>query len=144
MLFSAKRYDVFSKTICCFFGDEVFSIPSTVTLVTAKNKTRRTGARIHARVRTPSANTQPSPHPIKSNQSTSPPFRIPLIKTFITKKYSSAMKRPSTNHSSKPILICTTFTSISASKDDKTRYRQRKNGTNMPFFHSLGLFPPIY
>ena len=30
-----------------------------------KNKTRRTGARRHARVRTPSANTKPSPHSIK-------------------------------------------------------------------------------
>ncbi len=52
-----KQHVVFSKTTHRFGDDEVFSIPSTVTLVTAKNKTRSTGSRIHSRVRTPSAST---------------------------------------------------------------------------------------
>ena len=104
-MFSVKRHDVFSKTTRCFlqndtwlsikrhvtfhktirrFGDdEVFSIPSTVTLVTAKNKTRRTGARIHARVRTPFGQSPTIPSSNQTNQSTPPPFRIPSKKTFI-------------------------------------------------------------
>ena len=109
--------------------------------------------RAYARVRTPSANTQPSP---SSNQTTPPPFRFPPQKktftykeTFISNETTidkSAMKQPTTNHSSnpKPIVIRTTYESISQSKDDKTKYRQRKNGTNMAFFHSLGVFLPIY
>ena len=51
-LFSTKPHVTFYKTIRRFWDDEVFSIPSAVTLVTAKNKTRRTGARIHARANT--------------------------------------------------------------------------------------------
>ena len=138
-MFLVKRHVVFSKTIRCFFDDEVFSPPSAVTLVTAKNKTPSTRARIRARVRTSSASTaSPNllPHPSELNPQKHSP----------TKKYSSAMKQPTTNHSSnaKPILICTTYTPISQNKDNKTKYRQRKNGTNMPFFHSLGVFPSIY
>ena len=37
-MFSVKRYVVFYKTTHRFGDDEVFSIPSTVTLVTAKNQ----------------------------------------------------------------------------------------------------------
>ena len=37
-LFSAKRHVVLSKTTRRFWDDEVFSIPSAVTLVTAKNQ----------------------------------------------------------------------------------------------------------
>ena len=117
-----------------------------------KNKTPSTGARIHARVRTPSANTQPSPNSIKPLLH---PSESPLKKTFTYKEIfisnettidKSAMKQPTTNQDStpKPIFICTTWTPISQSEDYKTKYRQRKNGTNMPFFHSLGSFPPIY
>ena len=126
-----------------------------MTLVTAKNKTPSTGARIRARVRTPSANTQPSPHPIKPTHPLLHSSESPFIKTFTYKEISisnettidkSAMKQPTTNHSSnpKPRLICTTYTSISQSKDNKTQHTKRKNGTNMPFFHSLGIFLPIY
>ena len=81
-LFSVKRHVVFYKTTRRFWDDEVFSIPSTVTLVTAKNKTRRTGARIHTRVRTPSANPQPSPHPIKPTHPLLHSSESPFIKTF--------------------------------------------------------------
>ena len=135
-----------------FLGWNRFSTPSTVTLVTAKKQNSSMGAPIRARVKTPSASTKSSPHPIlqinstQSSKFTPPLFQIQSPKTFPTKKYSSAMKQPTTNHSSnpKPRLICTTYTSISQNKDDKTKYRHRKNGTNMPFFHSLGVFLPIY
>ena len=114
-----------------------------------KNKTPSTGARIRARVRTPSANPQPSPHPIKPTHPLLHSSESPFIKTFTDEEIfisnettidKSAMKQPTTNHSSnpKPIIICTTYTPVSQNKDDKTKYRQRKNGTNMPFFHSLG------
>ena len=59
-----------------------------------KNKTPSTGSRLHARVRTPSANTQPSPHPIKPLLH---PSELKPQKHSPTKKYSSAMKQPSTN-----------------------------------------------
>ena len=51
-LFSIKRYVVFDKTTRRFWDDEVFSTPSAVTLVTAKNKIPSTGSRIHARANT--------------------------------------------------------------------------------------------
>ena len=54
------------------------------------------------------------------------------------------MKQNESRLNPKPILIHTTYTPISQNKDDKTKYRQRKNGTNMPFFHPLGVFLPIY
>ena len=164
---STKRHVTFHKTTRCFqqnhtslsikrcvvFGMmKYFQFHPLWHLWQQKNKTRRTGARIHARVRTPSVNPKPSPHSIKSN---SAPFRTQSTKIFTYEELfisnettidKSAMKQPTTNHSSnpKPILICTTYTPVSQSKGDKSRYRQRKNGTNMPFFHSLGLFPPIY
>ena len=169
-LFSIKRHDVFYKTIRCFqqnhtslsikrcvvFGMmKYFQFHPLWHLWQQKNKTPSTRARIHARVRTPSANTQPSPHPIKPTHPLLHSSESPFIKTFTYEEIfisnettidKSAMKQPTTNHSSnpKPILICTTYTSVSQSKDNKTRGKQRKNGTNMPFFHSLRLFPPIY
>ena len=80
-----------------------------VTLVTAKNKTPSTGARIHARVRTPSANTQPSPHPIKPTHPILHSSESPFIKTFTYEEIfisnettidKSAMKQPTTNQDS--------------------------------------------
>ena len=62
-----------------------------------KIKTPSTGALIRARVRTPSANTQPSPHPIKPTNPPPPPSEHNLQKHSPTKKYSSAMKQPTTN-----------------------------------------------
>ena len=47
-----------------------------------KNKTPSTGARIRARVRTPSANTKPSPHPIKPTHPILHSSESPFIKTF--------------------------------------------------------------
>ena len=89
-LFSAKRHVVLSKTTRRFWDDEVFSIPSAVTLVTAKkNKTPSTGARIRARVRTPSANIQPSPHPTTQTHSSSFPIAPKKISTTRHSAYSS-------------------------------------------------------
>ena len=117
-----------------------------------KNNTPSTRARIRARKNT--FGQYPTIPLIQSNHSSTLPIP-PSKKTFTYKETfisnettidKSAMKQPTTNHSSnpKPIVIRTTYESISQSKDDKTKYRQRKNGTNMPFFHSLGLFLPIY
>ena len=96
-LFSIKRHVTFHKTIRCFWDDEVFSIPSTVTLVTAKKIKLLVRERAYARVRTPSANTKPSPHPIKPINPLLHPSESPSKKHSPTKKYSSAMKQPSTN-----------------------------------------------
>ena len=67
--------------------------------------------RAYARVKTPSANTQLSPSSNQTNQSTPPPFRIPLKKTFTDEEIfisnettidKSAMKQPTTNQDSPP------------------------------------------
>ena len=88
-----------------------------------KNKTPSTRARIRARVRTPSANIQPSPRPIKSNQTIPSSNQIksnhpllhssesPFKKTFTCEEIfisnettidKSAMKQPTTNQDSTP------------------------------------------
>ena len=57
----------------------------------------------HTRARTKTFGQYPtSPSSNQTNPSTPPLFRIPFIKTFITKKYSSAMKQPTTNQDSTP------------------------------------------
>ena len=82
-LFSIKPHVTFYKTTRRFLGDEEISTPSAVTLVTAKNKTPSTGARIRSR-----EYLRPIPnHPfIQSNQPihvpTSPLYRIPLHKNI--------------------------------------------------------------
>ena len=107
-LFSIKRHVTFHKTTRRFWDDEVFSIPSAVTLVTAKKQNSQYES-AHTRAH---ENLRPIPnHPlIQSNQPIHSPTlpNPPQKKHSPTKKYSSAMKQPSTNHSSKPILICTT------------------------------------
>ena len=122
-LFSIKWHDVFYKTTRCFQQNHTsLSIKRYVVLGMMKyfqfhplwhlwqqkNKTPSTGARILARVRTPSVNPKPSPHSIKSN---STPFRTQSTKTFTCEEIfisnettidKSAMKQPTTNQDSTP------------------------------------------
>ena len=120
-LFSIKWHDVFYKTTRCFQQNHTsLSIKRYVVLGMMKyfqfhplwhlwqQKTPSTGARIRARVRTPSVNPKPSPHSIKSN---STPFRTQSTKTFTCEEIfisnettidKSAMKQPTTNQDSTP------------------------------------------
>ena len=89
-LFSIKRHVTFHKTIRRFGDDEVFSIPSTVTLVTAKIKTPSTRARIRARVSTPSPSTAsitPSSLPIIPINSPNHPNPLPHSSELNPPKY---------------------------------------------------------
>ena len=89
-LFSIKRHVTFHKTIRRFGDDEVFSIPSTVTLVKAKIKTPSTRARIRERVSTPSPSTAsitPSSLPIIPINSPNHPNPLPHSSELNPPKY---------------------------------------------------------
>ena len=101
-LFSVKRYVVFYKMTRCFQqNDTMFLVKRHVVfgmmkyfqphplwhLWQQKNKTPSTGARIHARVRTPFGQYPTIPSSNQTNPSTPPPFRFPPHKNIHLRRH---------------------------------------------------------
>ena len=101
--FSVKRYVVFDKTTRHFPQNDTsfwgwWSIFNSIHCDTCDSKKTKLLVRERAYARANIFGQYPSiPSSNQTNPSTPPPFRISLKKHSPTKKYSSAMKQPSTN-----------------------------------------------